>query len=277
MRYIFFILALFCCGVVQAQDGVVATQVLKLPNFGGLNTVDVHPEPGEAVIAHEVDLSRGRVGTFAKRRGFDKVDSLTVVSEIVKLEALQFNDGTKYLMVIGKDVDSGWGKVYVSNEGSENFEDDSLTLVYSHLPITGDLAVSKLRDKYYITTSVGRGIVLHKDANGFRTRPFPVLAPGEPLIVPFDTIPGASNARRLNGTYRYAFVLMRTRAGGSYTDLSVISTPIKIRYNILLLNQHLMDYELTPIFQILEEIHLYSFFVLQKREQYLHTCEYQTE
>jgi len=217
---------LLLAGGVYAQEAP-DIQLLRIEKFLGLNTADVRPPEGAAVVAHNVDLSRNKVGTVAKRYGFDKIDSLTSIDGIVLLEALQFNDGSKYMMVIGKDPDSGWGRIYVSNEGSENFEQDSLTLLYSRVVITGVWSVAKLRDQFYVTTSEGRGIIIGKNANGFYARPFPVLAPGEPLIVPFDTIAGENNAYKLNGTYRYAFKLNRP-SNPTYDGFSYISPPIKV-------------------------------------------------
>jgi hypothetical protein len=221
-----FLFILLFVGSVTAQEGEV--QVDRLTRFGGLNTIDIQPPKGSATIAHETDLSRGKVGTVAKRRGFDKVDSLTTIDGIVHLEALQFDDGSKYMMVIGKDPDSGWGRIYVSNEGSENFEQDSLTEIYTRFPVTGDISVSKLRDLFYVTNGVGRGVVIGYIASAFVVRPFPLMAPGEPLIVPIDTGSTSSGGFMIDGTVRYVFKLGRGFAQARYADLSYISAPVKL-------------------------------------------------
>ena len=224
MRVLLFILLL--AGSLAAQEGDV--QVERLTRFGGLNTIDIQPKKGQATIAHEVDLSRGKVGTIAKRYGFDKVDSLTAIDGIVHLEALQFDDGSKYMMVIGKDPDSGWGRIYVSNEGSDNFEQDSLTEIYTRFPVTGDISVSKLRDQFYVTSGVGRGVVIGYIAHAFVVRPFPLMAPGEPLIVPIDTGATSSGGFMVDGIVRYVYVLGRGLVTPTYADISYISAPVKL-------------------------------------------------
>jgi hypothetical protein len=211
--------------VVCASLAAQTEQTLRISKFKGLNTVDVVPDVSEATIAHNIDLSRSGVGTIAKRYGYEMVDSLTVVDSIVGLYALQFDDGSKYMMVIGVDADSGWGRIYVSNEGSENFEDDSLTQLYSRFPITEDIFVSKLRDQYYITTSVARGVVLGRIGESWSVRPFPMVGPGEPMIVP---IPTTDTVFRLNGTYRYAFAYTRTGWDSAY-GVSVLTAPVKVQ------------------------------------------------
>lgn len=223
---------LLCVAVcAQSEPPTENIQVKRYTRFGGLNTADVYPAEGEAVTAHNVDLSRGKVGTVSKRYGFDKVDSLTAVSRIVYLKALQFDDGTKYMMVIGRDPDTGLGLVYVSNEGSVNFEQDSLTEIYSRFPVTGEVSVSKLRNQFYVTNGVGRGVVIAFVQSAFVVRPYPMVAPGEPLIVPIDTGSAGTHSATLyamKGTVRYVFKLSRGLAATPYADISYISAPIKL-------------------------------------------------
>lgn len=243
MRLLGITLSLILCALaVHAQ-----VETLRLGPFTGINTTDIYPKPGEAVTANETDLSRSKVGTIAKRYGFDKIDSLTVVDTIDLLYPLQFNDGTKYMMVIGTDADSGWGRIYISNEGSANFEDDSLTLLYSHVPITKDLYVAKLRDQYYVTTGVGRGCVIGRFGQSMLARPFPMMAPGEPLIVPFDGDSATQaytdddtlgiSVTAVTGTVRYLFRLARDPneinpfSGDEdkfYSGMSYLSSPVKV-------------------------------------------------
>lgn len=237
MRW-FLVILVLATGMLYAQEEPEnAVKLQRLTGYTGLNTVDLHPQPTEALVAHNVDLSRSGVGSIAKRYGFEKVDSLTAIDSINYLYALQFDNGTKYMMVIGADPDSGWGRIYVSNEGSENFEQDSLTEIYSRFPITGDIYVAKLRDDFYVTNGVARGVVIGRIGQSWSVRPFPMIAPGEPLLVPIAASSDTATYR-LDGTYRYVFRVGRRDAFPSPFDdwdavdstgpNSIYSDPIKV-------------------------------------------------
>lgn len=229
-------LAFILCFTLAVQAQTQDIQTLRLIGFTGLNTIDIFPKPAEAVIAHNVDLSRSKVGAPAKRYGFNKIDSLTTIDSINFMAGIQWDDGSKYMLVVGADPDSGWGRVYISNQGSTELEVDSLTEIYTRYPISGDLSLSKLRDRYYLTNSTGRGVVISRissDTTGFSVRPFPMLAPGEPLIVPIAAETDTTTYS-LDGTYCYIFKWERgiynPFNGGDTTPISLYSDKVKVSH-----------------------------------------------
>ena len=232
-KIVFIFLLLLPFAVTCNGQQVGTEQPVSLNNFGGLNTVDglFSTQPNQARVAHNVDFSRAAKGTICPRWGYDSIsyDTSTYSDSIIDIFVLPYSDGSERLLVIIDTpiiltgaIDGRYGNVKVTQPGSTNL--DSLTLIESFFPISGDISALLYRDILYLSSSTGRGLAW----DGTNHRKWPLCAPGEPSIIPINS----SVSKLLDGEYRYMFLHKVSDSAGTDTSYSklggVITTPVRV-------------------------------------------------
>ncbi len=207
-----------------------ADEAIPLRQFRGLST-GVSPlltKVGDAAQAHNVDFSRNGAGSLSKRLGFDSISTMVGQDSIVAMFPVYYSDGTQQLFVIADSnvttdtAANGYGSIYVSNRGSVNIENDSLTKVWTYWGIQTPANFAVHGDNVYIVNGAQKGAVCSRQQDGsVLCREYPIRAPGEPIITPLSHPSG-----ELNGEYIY---LISSDGGENGGDVGgVISTRVRV-------------------------------------------------
>lgn len=199
---------------------------LSISGFGGLNTVtsDFQVKPNEARIAHNIDFSE-EIGSLALRKGYDSISAINGMDSLVGIFGAYSSDGTQQLVLVADSDGVGYGNVYVSSEGSADIS--SASRIWRYFSVQNQPSFAMLDDNVYIVNGSHKGIVY----DGENARSYPLLTPGEPLIVPLAT------SGPLDGEYRY---LIRTvnfgQSSYSETHRNAVSTaPVRVKSGQILL------------------------------------------
>ena len=177
---------------------------------------------GDAAQAHNVDFSRGGIGSLSKRLGYDSISTIIGQDSIIAMFPVYYADGTQQLFVIVDPKDTGYGNIFVSNRGSVNIENDSLTKVWTYWGIQTPSNFAIHGDNVYIVNGANKGAVCSRQQDGtVLCREYPIRAPGEPTINPLSHPSG-----ELNGEYIYRI----SSNGGSASGQSdgIVTTRIRV-------------------------------------------------
>ena len=195
------VILLVSSGYAQEQD-----QKLEIREFKGLNTraSDFTIQPNEARIAHNIDLSRGGVGSISKRLGYDSVSCMNGMDSLIGVYGAYYRNGTQQLIVVADSDGVGYGGIYASPLGSVNIK-DSATKIMDHWGIQTTPSFTIFQDQVYIVNGVQRGVLWGGTfAKDSLARNFPLAVPGEPTITPLDMDGSNDKDYYLSGEYRYS-------------------------------------------------------------------------
>lgn len=188
--------------ILFASSGHAQEQKLEIRDFAGLNTrsSDFNIKPNEARIAHNIDFSRGGVGSIAKRLGYDSISVMVGQDSLLGIYGAYYRDGRQQLIVVADSAGVGYGGIYATPMGSVNIY-DSATLITSLWGTQTSPSFTMFRDQVYIVNGAQRGMLW----NGEVARKFPLAAPGEPTIIPITMDGSSDEDYYLSGEFRYIF------------------------------------------------------------------------
>jgi len=202
--------------------GQPAEKVERIRGFRGLNTRsnEFSLKPNDAIQAHNIDWSRA-LGSITKRYGHSSLGYIANCDSVVGLYGAYYSDGTQQMVYVVDSDSTKYGQVMLSAKGSITPD----TVVWKYFSVQNRPSFAMLNDNVYIVNGDQKGVVINGEYNIARS--FPIPAPGELLITPYND---TSNANYyLSGTYRYAYNAIVYYSGGSKVSIfSYISQPVSI-------------------------------------------------
>ena len=125
MKYLSLLIVPF---VLLAAVRGAAVERESATGLTGVNIVasDLAIRKNEARTCNNLDLSRVRIGSASLREGFDSISALSGMDSCLDFTAAYYKDGTQELLSVFDSTGVGYGGLYVSPSGDDQFSGSNL-------------------------------------------------------------------------------------------------------------------------------------------------------